>query len=163
MCENLLSIKFFSILLCFVLLRERPFCMALVEHLGDGSWYSVCGSVQCMWQCIIIWYSVCTGCCNMALVFAIRHLYIFIYILLFCQFLYYHYLSDGMVNDTSMSQPSVLYFLTRVILNRLSLKKKMGLMSVYTMFCCIYGLILEIGLEKGFTYEMTFEMCICRV
>ena len=31
------------------------------------------------------------------------------------------------------------------------------------LFVClfVYGLILEIWLEKGFTYEKSFEMCIC--
>ena len=39
-------------------LRVKPFCMALVEQLGDNSWWVVCAA-----------------CCHMVLVFTIMHLY----------------------------------------------------------------------------------------
>ena len=44
---------------CKYLLGVRPLDMAPVEQLGDDSWYVVCAAL-----------------CHMALVFAIKHLYI---------------------------------------------------------------------------------------
>ena len=52
------SPDFFPRKLKYFSLRVRLFCMALVEQLGDDSWYVVCAA-----------------CCHMALVFAVMHLY----------------------------------------------------------------------------------------
>ncbi|WP_419650335.1 hypothetical protein, partial [Thiolapillus sp.] len=39
-------------------LRDRLFCMAPIQQLGEVSWYVMCAA-----------------CCHMALVFAVMHLY----------------------------------------------------------------------------------------
>ena len=51
-------LNFFQKILQYFSLRDRLFCMAPVEQLGEDSW-----SV------------VCAACCHMTLVFAVMHLY----------------------------------------------------------------------------------------
>ena len=60
--------------------------MALVEQLGDGSWYRVCGNIY-----DIVYVSVCAGCCHMAMFLSIPFLTL------------YFILLDGMVDDISIS------------------------------------------------------------
>ena len=81
-------------------LRDRLFCMAPVQQLGDVSW-----SVEC------------AACCHMALVFALMHLYNFFYC--FCPILFYTLLKSGI--DKSTNRPryqrvlALRAFLTGVI------------------------------------------------
>ena len=64
----------FSKKIAIFLLGVRPLDMAPVEQPGDDSWYVVCAAL-----------------CHMALVFAIKHLYIYIIFLLYSSipFLYF--------------------------------------------------------------------------
>ena len=81
-------------------LSRRFFCMALVEQLGDDSLQVVCAAY-----------------CHMALVFALIHLYniFFIFYIVSYHSFFYIFLSpgidklDGMVDNTSMSQPYVFF------------------------------------------------------
>ena len=138
---------FFFRKLKYVLLGVRLFCVALVEQLGDDSWYVVCAN-----------------CCHMALVFAIMQLcncFIFVVVSVHSFLKIFFFNIDGWNVQWYQHVLALCVLLTGVVLKGLTLKICVWCLCMYDLFSVCIGNVFVDWLEKRFMYEKSFEMCIC--